>query len=682
MSYAEGRKTWNDRGLLSPKRLALISCRENRSQQSKTSHTIIVTTYRNPLESQPASTNRHINTTMDPSNAEKQNQPEKPRYLDFQHSKPGSKLNKFSSTLTREHDFPAAQAMLYAAGVPDENTLKNFPQVGIASVWWEGNPCNTHLLDLGKAVKHAVQGQDMLAWQYNTVGVSDGITMGGDGMRFSLQTRELIADSIETMTCAQFHDACITIPGCDKNMPGVVMGMRRHNRPSLMIYGGSIMPGYSKTLQKPINISTVLEAHGAYLYDSLKNPNDASQTKDEILSDLEKNACPGSGACGGMYTANSLSTAIETLGLSLPGSASTPATSPSKMRECHRAAEAIKICMEKQILPSHCMTKKSFENALVMMMALGGSTNGVLHLLAMAGTAEVDLTLDDFQRVSDRIPFIADLAPSGKYLMADLYDVGGIPSVHKLLIAAGLLDGTTITVTGKTLAENVESWPSLKQGQEIIRSLNNPIKATGHIEILYGNLAPKGAVAKITGKEGMRFVGKARVFNKEHELDQALNQGLIPRTENLVLIVRYEGPKGGPGMPEQLKASAAIMGAGLTNVALITDGRYSGASHGFIVGHICPEAAAGESHPPSLPLSLPSPATHKADKSRFQAGPSPSSRMAISSPSTPIRTASTWMSTMRRSNEGLRRGNHPRPSSRGVFWQSMPAWSGTRVMVP
>nr|POE46234.1 dihydroxy-acid dehydratase, mitochondrial [Quercus suber] len=532
---------------------------------------------------------------MDPSNAEKQTQeqPEEARYLNFQHSKPGSGLNKFSSTLTREHDFPAAQAMLYAAGVPDEHTMKTFPHVAIISVWWEANPCNTHLLELGKAVKHAVQGQDMLGWQHNTIGVSDGITMGGEGMRFSLQSREIIADSVETVLSAGHMDASVTLPGCDKNMPGVIMGMTRVNRPSIMVYGGSIMPGYSKTLKKPINITSALEAHGAYIYDNLKNPDDPSQTKDEILSDLERNACPGVGACGGMFTANTLATAIETLGLTLPGSASTPAASPAKMRECNKVAAALKICMEKQILPSHCLTKKSFENALVMMMALGGSTNGVLHLLAMAGTAGVDLTLDDFQRVSDRIPFIADLAPSGKHLMADLFEVGGVPSVQKLLIAAGLLDGTTITVTGKTLGENVESWPSLKQGQEVIRSLSDPIKTTGHIEILYGNLAPKGAVAKITGKEGMRFVGKARVFNKEHELDEALNKGLIPRTENLVLIVRYEGPKGGPGMPEQLKASAAIVGASLKNVALITDGRYSGASHGFIVGHICPEAAAG-----------------------------------------------------------------------------------------
>lgn len=520
--------------------------------------------------------------------------PEEARYLEFPHSKPGSgPLNKFSSTLTRGHDFPAAQAMLYAAGVPDENQLKNYPQVGIASVWWEGNPCNMHLLDIGKECKAAIQKQDMLAWQYNTIGVSDGITMGGEGMRFSLQSRELIADSIETVTCAQFHDACITIPGCDKNMPGCVMGMTRHNRPSLMIYGGSINPGYSNLLGKPINIASALEAHGAYIYDNLKNPLKPEQTKEEIITELEKHSCPGQGACGGMYTANTMATAIETMGLSVPGSSSNPAASPAKMREAQKAAECIKIAMEKDIKPKDCLTKTAFENALVMMMALGGSTNGVLHLLAMATTAGVNLTLADFQKASDKIPFLADMAPSGKYLMVDLYEVGGIPSVQKFLIAAGLLDGSTITITGKTLGDNVAAWPSLKQDQQLVRPLSNPIKPTGHIEVLYGNLAPGGSVAKITGKEGMVFTGKARVFNKEHELDDALNSGSIPRGENLVLVVRYEGPKGGPGMPEQLKASAAIMGAGLKNVALITDGRYSGASHGFIVGHIVPEAAVG-----------------------------------------------------------------------------------------
>lgn len=415
-------------------------------------------------------------------------------------------------------------------------------------------------------------------------------------MRFSLQTREIIADSIETVTCAQFHDACITIPGCDKNMPGCVMAMARHNRPSLMIYGGTIDKGYSTLLRRPINISTCYEAFGAYIYNTLQQPQDGgdtTKTKDEIMDDIERHACPGPGACGGMYTANTMASAIETMGLTLPGSSSTPATSPAKMRECSKAADIIRTCMERNIKPLQLLTKRSFENAMVITMALGGSTNAVLHFLAMAVTAQVDLTLDDFQRVSNKVPFIANLQPTGQYYMADLFEVGGVPSVQKLLIAAGLLDGDIPTVTGKSLAENVASFPSLRQDQVLIRPLKTPIKPTGHIQILRGNLAPKGAVSKITGKEGLRFTGKAMVFNKEQELDRALSEGKIPRDGNLVLIVRYEGPKGGPGMPEQLKASAAIMGAKLTNIALITDGRYSGASHGFIVGHICPEAAVG-----------------------------------------------------------------------------------------
>ena len=468
------------------------------------------------------------------------------------------------------------------------------------------------VLDLGKTVKDSIQKQGMLAWQYNTIGVSDAITMGGEGknlrnvvsalvlrfagMRFSLQTREIIADSIETVTCAQHHDACITLPGCDKNMPGVIMAMARHNRPSIMIYGGTIAVGYSNLLRKPINISTCYEASGAYNYNTLKQPEDGgdvTKTKDEIMDDIEQHACPGAGACGGMYTANTMATAIESMGLTLPGSSSTPATSPAKMRECVKAADAIRTCMEKDIKPLDLLTQKSFENALVMTMALGGSTNGVVHFLAMAATAGVDLTLDDIQRVSNKIPFIANLAPSGKYYMADLYDIGGVPSVQKLLIAAGLLEGNIPTITGKTLAENVGSFPSLQQDQVIIQPLSNPIKATGHLQILRGNLAPGGAVAKITGKEGTKFTGIAHVFDKERELDIALNKGEIPHSPNLVLIVRYEGPKGGPGMPEQLKSSAAIMGAKLTNIALVTDGRYSGASHGFIVGHVVPEAAVG-----------------------------------------------------------------------------------------
>ncbi|KAK5942269.1 hypothetical protein PMZ80_004832 [Knufia obscura] len=526
---------------------------------------------------------------------------QEPRYLEFPKSDkkgPDGKpiLNKYSTDLTNHHDFPGAKAMLYAAGVPDSESMQTKPHIGICSVYWEGNPCNMHLLDLGKEVKKAVQNQDMMGWQYNTIGVSDGISMGSDRMRFSLQSREIIADSVETVTCAQAHDACITIPGCDKNMPGVIMGMSRHNRPSLMIYGGSIDKGYSKLMRKPINIATCYEAFGAYSYNTLKQPadgGDQSATKDEIIEDIEKHACPSQGACGGMYTANTMATAIESMGLALPGSSSNTASSPAKLRECVKAAEAIKICMENDITPDKLITKRSFENALVMTMALGGSTNAVLHYLAMAITARVELTLDDFQRVSNKIPFIADMAPSGTYLMADLFEIGGIPAVHKLLIAAGLLDGDIPTVTGKTLAENVANFPSLPQDQLIIKDLKSPIKSSGHIQILRGNLAPAGAVAKITGKEGLKFTGKALCFDKERLLNEALNRGEIPNSPNLVVIVRYEGPKGGPGMPEQLKASAAIMGAGLKNLALITDGRYSGASHGFIVGHITPEAAVG-----------------------------------------------------------------------------------------
>ena len=363
-----------------------------------------------------------------------------------------------------------------------------------------------------------------------------------------------------------------------------------------MIYGGTIRKGFSKLLNKPVNISTCYEAAGAFTYDKLhaaENPGTPGRTPSDVMEDIERHACPGAGACGGMYTANTMSTAIEAMGLCLPGSSSNPAESPAKMRECEKAAETIKTCMEQAITPRKLLTKESFENALVLTMALGGSTNGVLHFLAMARTAQVELTIDDIQRVSDKIPFLADLAPSGQYYMEDLYDIGGTPSVLKYLIAAGLINGAIPTVTGKTLAENLVPFPSLPQDQVIIRPLSNPIKSSGHLQILRGNIAPGGAVAKITGKEGLEFTGAARVFDKEAELDAALNAGAIPRGDNIVIIVRYEGPKGGPGMPEQLKASAAIMGAGLTNVALVTDGRYSGASHGFIVGHVVPEAAVG-----------------------------------------------------------------------------------------
>ncbi|KAI0541849.1 dihydroxy-acid dehydratase [Xylaria digitata] len=519
-----------------------------------------------------------------------------PQYIQFRCLPPGGPLNRWSHIITREHDFPASQAMLYGAGVPNEDMMKNAPHVGVATIWWEGNPCNTHLLEFGKIVKRGLEKQKMLAWQYNAVGVSDAITMGGEGMRYSLQSRDLIADSIETVTCAQHHDANISIPGCDKNMPGVIMAAARHNRPFIMIYGGTIRKGYSSLLERDVNVSTCYEAAGAFSYGTLHaktNSGAAGRTPSDVMSDLEQHACPGAGACGGMYTANTMATAIEAMGLTLPGSSSYPALSPEKARECERAAEVIKITMEKDIRPRDLLTRESFENALVITMILGGSTNGVLHFLAMANTAEVPLTLDDVDRVSNKTPFLADLAPSGRYLMEDLYKIGGTPSVLKMLIAEGLINGNIPTVTGRTLAENVADWPDLPANQAIIRPLSNPIKDSGHIRVLRGNFAPEGAVAKITGKEGLSFTGKARVFNKEHELDTALSKGEIPRDENLVLIVRYEGPKGGPGMPEQLRASAAIIGAGLKNIALVTDGRYSGASHGFIVGHVTPEAAVG-----------------------------------------------------------------------------------------
>ncbi|KAF8462522.1 dihydroxy-acid/6-phosphogluconate dehydratase [Kalaharituber pfeilii] len=519
-------------------------------------------------------------------------QKETSKFLEFRHHPYGTKnadgslmLNRYSSILTNGYEFPGAQAMLYAAGIKDETDMRTKPQVGVASVWWEGNPCNMHLLDLGKTVKEGLEKNGMIGWQFNTIGVSDAITMSNQGMRFSLQSRDIIADSIETTTCAQHHDANISIPGCDKNMPGCIMAMARHNRPSIMIYGGSIKGGFSERLKQPVNISSCFEAHGALMYGKLTT---------EDLDDVIRHACPGPGGCGGMYTANTMATAIEAMGLTLPGSSSTPAEDPAKRRECLAAAAAIKVCLEKDIKPRDLITKESLENALVLTMVLGGSTNSVLHFLAISHSADLDLSIDDFQRVADKIPVLADLKPSGKYMMYDLYKLGGTPAVLKYLIQENLINGNIPTVTGKTLAANVANAPDLMGlKQDIIRPISNPLKATGHIRILKGNLAPGGAVAKITGKEGKRFVGNARVFDEEEQLIKCLEKGEIKPSENTVLVVRYEGPKGGPGMPEQLKTSAALMGAGLTNVALITDGRYSGASHGFIVGHVVPEAQVG-----------------------------------------------------------------------------------------
>ncbi|KAH7379594.1 putative mitochondrial dihydroxy acid dehydratase [Pyrenochaeta sp. MPI-SDFR-AT-0127] len=520
-------------------------------------------------------------------------------YIEFPHLKLGEHLpdgtlalNRYSTYITRGHDYPPAKAMLYAAGVKDELTMQTSPQVGVASVWWEGNPCNMHLLDLGKKIKSSIEQQNFLAWQYNTIGVSDGITMGHDGMRFSLQSREIIADSIETVTCAQVHDACIAVPGCDKNMPGVLMGIIRHNRPSIVVYGGTQRGGWSKTLGIPIDMNTPSEARGAFASGTLQNwEQNSCYTAEQIMNDIEQNAAPGAGACGGMYTANSLAIITEALGFSLPGSCSTPASSPAKMRECSRIGEAIKICLEKDIRPRQLLTKRAFENALTLIMALGCSTNSVLHTLAIARTADVELNLEDFHHASQKTPVLADMVPSGKYTMEDLYNIGGVPSVLKLLIAARMVHGDIMTVTGKTMADNVAGWPSLAQDQLVIRPVNSPLKPRGNIQILYGNLAPGGAVAKISGNAF--FTGEARVFNKEAELCNALDAGMIPKDQNIVLVVRYEGPKGGPGMPEQLRASGTLIGGGYKNVALITDGRYSGASHGFIIGHVVPEAFAG-----------------------------------------------------------------------------------------
>lgn len=455
------------------------------------------------------------------------------------------------------------------------------PQVGIASVWFEGNPCNMHLLQLAEKAKEGVTAAGLVGMRFNTVGVSDGISMGTDGMSFSLQSRDLIADSIETMMAGQWYDANISIPGCDKNMPGCIMAMGRLNRPSLMIYGGTIQPGCYE--DKKLDVVSAFQSYGEYLSGNI----DENERKQIV-----RHSCPGAGACGGMYTANTIASAIEVLGMSLPYSSSTPAVDPLKLDECFRAGAAIRHLIEIDLKPRDIMTRESFENAMVLLTVLGGSTNAVLHLIAIARSVNVPLGIDDFQSVSNRVPLLADFKPSGKYVMEDLHNIGGIPAVIKMLLEAGLLDGDCKTVTGKTLAENVKELPGLKSGQEIVRPLSNPLKTTGHIQILKGNLAPEGAVAKITGKEGLRFSGPAKVFDSEEEILHALERKEIGKGD--VIVIRYEGPKGGPGMPEMLTPTSAIMGAGLgKDVALVTDGRFSGGSHGFIVGHVTPEAQEG-----------------------------------------------------------------------------------------
>ncbi|MEX2481114.1 MAG: dihydroxy-acid dehydratase [Gammaproteobacteria bacterium] len=490
------------------------------------------------------------------------------------------KLNKTSRHITEPRAQGASQAMLYATGLDERDLAK--AQVGIASVWYEGNPCNMHLLDLADEVKQGVQEAGLVGMRFNTVGVSDAISMGTRGMSFSLQSRDLIADSIETIMGGQWYDANISIPGCDKNMPGCIMAMARLDRPSLMVYGGTIKPGYSRTGQT-IDIVSAFQSYGAYLSGSID---------EEERQDIVRHACPGAGACGGMYTANTMASAIEAMGMSLPYSSSTPAVDAGKRAECRRAGFAIRHLLEQDIQPSDIMTRAAFENAMVVVSALGGSTNAVLHLIAMARSVGVALTIDDFQAVSDRVPFLADLKPSGQYVMEDVHKAGGTPAVLKFLLGEGLIDGTCMTVTGKTLAENLAELPGLAADQKVIRPLSNPIKASGHIQILKGNLAPGGAVAKITGKEGLRFSGPARVYDCEEDMLAGLENKEIDRGD--VVIIRYEGPKGGPGMPEMLTPTSAIMGAGLgEHVALITDGRFSGGSHGFIVGHVVPEAQEG-----------------------------------------------------------------------------------------
>ncbi|ADY52897.1 dihydroxyacid dehydratase [Pseudopedobacter saltans DSM 12145] len=489
-------------------------------------------------------------------------------------------LNKYSKTITQDKTQPASQAQLYAIGLTTADMSK--AQVGIASMGYDGNNCNMHLNGLAAEVKKGVWDNGLVGLTFHTIGVSDGITNGTTGMRYSLVSRDLIADSIETVTGAHFYDGLITVPGCDKNMPGSLIAMARLNRPSIMVYGGSIHPGEYKG--EALNIVSAFEALGQKL---------AGNLSDEDYQGVIEHACPGAGACGGMYTANTMSSAIEAMGMSLPYSSSNPALSQEKINECREAGKYIKILLEKDIKPSDILTKKAFENAITVIMVLGGSTNAVLHMIAMADSVGLELTLKDFQDISDRIPVLADLKPSGKYLMEDLHNIGGVPMVMKYLLNKGLIHGDCLTVTGKTIAENLESVPDIEfENQKVIFPLEKPIKATGHLQMLYGNVATEGSVAKISGKEGERFKGTARTFNGESELIQGISSGKVKAGD--VVVIRYVGPKGGPGMSEMLKPTAAIIGAGLgSSVALITDGRFSGGTHGFVVGHIVPEAYEG-----------------------------------------------------------------------------------------
>ena len=491
-----------------------------------------------------------------------------------------AELNKYSKKITQEKSQGASQAMLYATGMDEADMGK--AQIGIGSVWYEGNPCNMHLLDFASAVKQGVENAGLVGMRFNTVGVSDGISMGTDGMSFSLQSRDLIADSIETIMSGQWYDGLITLPGCDKNMPGCVMAMGRLDRPAIMVYGGTIRSGCAKNGKK-LDIVSAFQSYGELL---------AGKINEEERQDIVRNACPGAGACGGMYTANTMASAIEAMGLSLPYSSSLPATDPRKTEECSRVGTALRTLLEKNITPRQIVTRASIENAVRVAVVLGGSTNAVLHMLAIARSFDVDFDIDDFQRISSSTPLLADMKPSGKYSMEELCNIGGVPAVMKLLLDNGLIDGSVLTVTGKTISENLDSCDPLPEKQEIISSFERPIKKDGHIYILKGNLAPAGCVAKITGKEGLKFEGPARVFDSEEEMLAGLKAGIIQKKE--VVIIRYEGPKGGPGMPEMLTPTSALMGAGMGNdVALITDGRFSGGSHGFIIGHVVPEAQEG-----------------------------------------------------------------------------------------
>ncbi|KAJ1572821.1 hypothetical protein NDA12_004679 [Ustilago hordei] len=512
--------------------------------------------------------------------------------LDAQRAAPGA-LNKYSRIITRPKDQGASQAMLYATdGIEDDEDLAR-AMVGIGSIWYEGNPCNAHLLSISQRVKKSVQQAGLTGYQFGAVGVSDGISMGTDAMSYSLPSRDLIADSVESACGGHWLDGAVVIPGCDKNMPGVLMALGRLNRPGIMLYGGTIRPGACASVQGTLDIVSAFQSYGQYL------ANGGTPEADKIRYDTVRNACPGPGACGGMYTANTMASCAEALGMTLPGSSSFPAEYPEKMAEAENMGAAMRLILERDIKPRDIMTRSAFEDAIALTMVLGGSTNAVLHLIAIAHSVGIELSIDEFQRIADMTPFLADLKPSGKYVMEDVHSkLGGIPTVIQYCIENKLIKGEHITVTGRTLAENVDRWTQergkLPVGQQVLRLLSKPLKSTGHIRILKGNLAPGGAVAKITGKEGLRFTGKARVFDTEDAMVAAVEQGEIKKGEKTVIVLRYKGPKGGPGMPEMLKPTSLIMGAGLgKDVACLTDGRFSGGSHGFVIGHVVPEAQVG-----------------------------------------------------------------------------------------